>query len=515
MFSKIFKPSSFGVASLIIAGATLVSYVAGFFRDVIMSGYFGASGETDAYYASIALVDNIYTLTTAGALMGVLLPIFRRVYLKDKEDGQRLMGAWMFLSQMLILSVSLIGLVFMPSIVEFLYRDLDAGQFEMVVNMSRVLLLSPILFTLSNSFGVVLHSFKHYLAFALSASFYNVGIIIGLLLFSETYGVYSVVMGTVIGLFLHFLIRFVDYLFIDGFRMKLDWWHPEMKRVVKLSLPKMLSLFTLQFSLLIYNVVGTGLAEGSVTAFNYARNIQGFAVSMFGVALATAVFPFLVDLRSSGDMQKVRMKIEDSLLRILVFTLPASVGLYILASDTVNILFNRGAFDENDLKMTSVVLMVFAVSISFESVNHLLIRVFNAFENTLLPLIGGVLFALINVGVVYGFAYEYGVAVFGWAYALGFIVQVFMLLFLLRNFVSLEWRRLLADFGKMIMSVVVMGCVVYGFKSWFSSGGFLSIVEFIGTIGLGAFAYMVCIWFIGVFKYTGFEHHVKKFLRYG
>ncbi len=502
------------MASLIVAVATLVSYVAGFFRDVIMSGYFGASGETDAYYASIALVDNIYTLTTAGALMGVLLPIFRRVYLKDEREGQKLMGAWMFLSQMLVLGVSLLAFLFMPQLVTGLYKDLQVGEVEMLVSMSRWLLLSPILFTLSNSLGVVLHSFKHYLAFALSSSFYNVGIIIGLILFSESYEVYSVVYGTVIGLVLHFLIRFVDYLFIDGFEMKFEFWHPEIWKVVKLSLPKMLSLFTLQISLLVYNIVGVGLVDGSVTAFNYARNVQGFAVSMFGVALATAVFPFLVDLRSEGDMQKVRLKIEDSILRILVFTLPASVGLLILASDAVNVLFNRGAFDENDLRMTSMVLMVFALSISFESLNHLLVRVFNAFENTVLPLLGGVMFVLVNIGIVYGFAYEYGVSMFGWAYALGFVVQVLILFGLLRKFVSLDWLRLGSDFSKMSLAVLMMGGVVYALK-FVIGGEYLGVLEFLIAVGAGAMVYMVAIWVLGVFKYTGFEHHVKRFLKNG
>lgn len=514
MLGRIFKPSSFGVASLIVAGATLVSYVAGFFRDVIMSGYFGATGETDAYYASIALVDNIYTLTTAGALMGVLLPIFRRVYLDNQEEGQKLMGAWMLLSQLLVLGVSLLAFFFMPELVGGLYKDLGVSEFEMVVNMSRILLLSPIIFTLSNSIGVVLHSFKHYLAFALSSSFYNLGIIAGLLLFSEQYGVYSVVIGTGIGLGMHLLIRMVDYLFIDGFKMSWSLWHPEIWKVVKLSLPKMASLFTLQLTLLVYNVVGVALVDGSITAFNYARNVQGFAVSMFGVALSVAVFPFLVDLRADGDMQKVRLKIEDSILRILVFTLPSSVGLYLLASDTVNILFNRGAFDDQDLLMTSMVLMLFAVSISFESLNHLLVRVYNAFENTILPLFGGLLFVLVNLGVVYGFAYENGVSMFGLAYALGFVCQVVVMFGLLRKFVSLDWSRLLRDFGKMLFAVLMMGGVVWGAGLWLRDE-FLGVAEFGGVIVIGGLVYMIGIWFLGVFRYTGFEHHVKKFLKNG
>lgn len=514
MLNRVFKPSSFGMASLIVAGATLVSYVAGFLRDVLMSGYFGASGETDAYYASIAVVDNIYTLTTAGALMGVLLPIFRRVYLEDKGEGEKLMGAWLVLSQILVLGVSLICMIFMPEIVGFLYRDLDVAGADMVVNMARILLLSPIIFTISNTFGVVLHSFKHYLAFALSASFYNVGIILGLLMFAEEYGVYSVVIGTGIGLGMHLVIRLVDFVFVDGFKFRLNFWHPELWKVMKLSLPKMASLFTLQLTLLIYNVVGVRLVDGSISAFNYARNVQGFAVSMFGVALATAVFPFLVDLRASGDMQKVRLKIEDSMLRILVFTLPASVGLFLLSKDTVNTLFNRGAFDENDLYMTVVVLSMFAVSISFESLNHLLIRIYNAFENTVLPLFAGLLFIAVNIALVFGFAEEYGVVVFGMAYGLGFVIQVFVLFVMLRKYVKLDWLRVCRDLVKMLLAVVLMGLFVHMCKGWIATE-FLGVIEYACLIGFGGVIYMVGIWFLGVFRYTGFEHHIKKILGNG
>jgi putative peptidoglycan lipid II flippase len=446
--------------------------------------------------------------------MGVLLPIFRRVYLQDKEEGEKLMRAWLVLSQFLVLGVSLVCFLFMPEIASFLYRDLDVAGLEMVVNMSRILLLSPIIFTISNTVGVVLHSFKHYLAFALSASFYNVGIILGLLLFAEKHGVYSVVIGTGIGLGMHLIIRLIDFVFIDGFKFRLNFWHPEIWKVLRLSLPKMASLFTLQLTLLVYNVVGVGLVDGSISAFNYARNVQGFAVSMFGVALATAVFPFLVDLKASGDMQKVRLKIEDSILRILIFTLPASVGLFLLSKDTVNTLFNRGAFDENDLYMTMVVLGVFAVSISFESLNHLLIRIYNAFENTILPLLAGILFIGVNVGLVFGFAEEYGVVVFGLAYGLGFVVQVLVLFLLLRKYVKLEWGRVFKDVGRMLVAVFLMGVVVRYGRDLFG-GEFLSLIEYVGLIGLGGMVYMIGIWFLGVFRYTGFEHHIKKIIGNG
>jgi putative peptidoglycan lipid II flippase len=333
-------------------------------------------------------------------------------------------------------------------------------------------------------------------------------------LFAEKHGVYSVVIGTGIGLGMHLIIRLIDFVFIDGFKFRLNFWHPEIWKVLRLSLPKMASLFTLQLTLLVYNVVGVGLVDGSISAFNYARNVQGFAVSMFGVALATAVFPFLVDLKASGDMQKVRLKIEDSILRILIFTLPASVGLFLLSKDTVNTLFNRGAFDENDLYMTMVVLGVFAVSISFESLNHLLIRIYNAFENTILPLLAGILFIGVNVGLVFGFAEEYGVVVFGLAYGLGFVVQVLVLFLLLRKYVKLEWGRVFKDVGRMLVAVFLMGVVVRYGRDLFG-GEFLSLIEYVGLIGLGGMVYMIGIWFLGVFRYTGFEHHIKKIIGNG
>lgn len=498
---------------MIIAVATVVSYVAGFFRDLIVSWSFGANSETDAFYASVTLVDNIYTITTAGALMGVLLPIFRRVYLEDREEGEKLMGAWMLLSQGFVLLVSILFFVFADPVVGWLYSDLVGGDRELVVLMSRILLLSPILFTISNSVGVVLHSFKHYLSFALSSSFYNVGIIFGLLMFRDSLGVMSLVVGTCIGLVMHMGIRLVDVFFVEEFKWRFALWHDGLKDVVRVALPKTFSLLAFQVALLIYNVVGVKLLEGSISAFNYARNIQGFAVSLFGVAVSTAVFPFLVDLIKKGDMNVVRLKVEDSILRVLIYCIPASVGLYFLSGDVVDVLFGRGAFDEAAVAMTASVLAFFALSITFESLNHLLIRVYNAFENTVWPLVGGTLFFGINLYMCFQVAIEGGVSVFGMAYGLGFLAQVVFLLLLLKKFLILDWRRLLKDGGRLLMSVVVMGAVVYGAKFSLLQGDYLGLFDFAFVVVLGALTYGIMIWILGVFRYTGFEHIIKKYLK--
>ena len=194
-FSKLFRPISSGTASVIIAFATVLSYAAGLFRDVLMSNYFGASQLTDAYNAAFLVPDMVYTLTTAGALSGIFLPVFRNREKKNKEDASELAGSFFILGQLLVLVVAIVAFIAMPWIVEGFIAKASNDQTQLIINMSRILLVSPIVMSISNTLGTVLITFKHYLAYSLSAAFYNVGIIAGLYFFNGEFGIYSAVIG--------------------------------------------------------------------------------------------------------------------------------------------------------------------------------------------------------------------------------------------------------------------------------------------------------------------------------
>ncbi len=502
IFSKLFRPISSGTASVIIAFATVLSYTAGLLRDILMSNYFGASQLTDAYNAAFLVPDMVYTLTTAGALSGIFLPVFRNREKKNKDDAAELAGSFFILGQLLVLVVAVVAFIAMPWIVEGFIAKASNDQTQLIINMSRILLVSPIVMSISNTLGTVLITFKHYLAYALSAAFYNVGIIAGIYFFNGEFGIYSAVIGVLIGLGFHLVIRVFDFAFLD-FSFKFRFWNPGIKKVASLAMPKTLGLLVWQVSLWAYNNIGlTVLSAGSISAFYYARNIQSFAVSLFGISVATAVFPFIVDFKEDGKIPELIQKIESTLLQIFFFAVPAAVGMGLLSNEIITVLLKRGEFDERDVVLTAGVLFFFAFSIPFESAMHLLSRVYYAFHNTIIPVSINMVFLFINLTMSFTLAVKYGVNIFAISFVTASLVQVFLLFAFIGNFVDLHFRFLINRTLRIVFGSAVMGTVVYlirdfsGFGVWFTTG--LSVM-------VGVIVYFIVMHFLDMLRYAGLK----------
>jgi putative peptidoglycan lipid II flippase len=506
--SALFRPFSAGAASILLVLASLLSYVGGLFRDILLGNYFGASGLTDMYNSAFLVPDLIYTLTTAGALSGIFLPVFRNRQLKNDKEGGELAGSFLILSQLLVLGMSVLAFIFMPMLLNLMLNTATANEIAQITQMSRIMLLSPIIFTISNTFGSILITFKHYLAYAFSAAFYNIGILIGLIFFHESLGIMSGVLGVVIGLALHLGFRLIDYAKLD-FGVKFKFWSPGIKEVVKLAAPKTISLLTWQSSLWFYNIVGYTLMAGSISAFYYARNIQSFAVSIFGIAIATSVFPFLVDMKEEGKIDDLVSKMQSSILQILVFTVPAAVGLALLDTEVVEVLLGRGAFDETDIILTAGVLFFFAFSIPFESLMHLFSRVYYAFHNTVIPVLINILFLVINVGGTYLFAQEYGVNAFSIFFTVASVVQISLLCMFIGRFVRLKWGFLLVRFLKILLASGVMGVAVYYVNGLINQ----SELNLVVTILVGVVVYFVVLKPMDMIRYTGMNRFMISLKR--
>jgi putative peptidoglycan lipid II flippase len=498
---KYFKPVSLKVASFVLVAASLVSYVAGLLRDLILSYFFGASGDADVYYTAFLVPDLVFNLTIAGVIGGVFIPIFREKFMESREETSKLAGAFILSSQTIVLFVSFVAFLTMPLIASTFFGQASLDQQQDIVNMSRIILLSPIIFSLSNALGAVLMSFKHYLSYALSPALYNLGIIAGIVLFHEEYGIYGAAIGVVAGLVLHLLVRVFDLANLD-FKFKWSFKADGLWEMYKLSFPKTLGLVFWQLSVWVYNIIGYSLVDGSISAYNYARNVQSFAVSLFGIALATAVFPFLVDSVNEQNKKELAENIERTGLKILFYTIPSAVGLGVLSVEVTRFLFGRGAFDEFALVLTSGILFLFAISIPFESLVHLLSRVYYAFKNTWTPVLVNLLFLGLNVWISFKYATVYGAKIFALSFSIGTFLQVICLLFFLKKYISLNYLWLFKKIMLITFAAVLMGFVVFEYKNYINIGFYLN---FVSSILVGVLFYFLVAKILGILEIAGIE----------
>lgn len=462
MYKKILKPINIGSATAIIAITSFLSYAIGLLRDRVIATNFGTTAATDTYNASFLIPDMLFNLFIAGALTAAFLPVFTEHLVKDKNQAREIANTMLTGASLLISGLAVIAFIFMPYLIPKIYTTATPEMQENIINMTRLMLPSAILFAVSNTLGNILMSYKHFFAYSISPVLYNFGIIAGVVLLQDHIGIYSAAVGVLIGALFHCIVRIIDT-FMTEYRYKpqLKVTHPAFKKILKLMIPKSISLIAWQINLYIYAVVGMKIMHGTLSAFNFARNIQSFAVSLFGIAFATAVFPYLTTAVSRKEKDSYTHYIQKTIQRILFFTIPAAIGVMLLAGPLVELILSGGMFDDESIRLTSIILMFFAISIPFESLSHILSRAFYALQNTVTPMLINVssmtIIALITIFV----APKYGIEWFSIGFSIGFIFYVtMMVIFLRKHLVDFKFGEFFSSLAKTILSTGIMAIVL-------------------------------------------------------
>ncbi len=458
MLKKIFKPVNSKIATILVTTFSLFSYIIGLLRDRIIATTFGTTALTDAYNSSFIIPDIIFNFIIAGALSAAFLPIFSEYLAKDKKEAMKIANTMLTATTIVISTFAVIICIFTPEIVEKLFTHTLPEVQNNIIGMTRIMLISAIIFGISNTLGSILMSYKHFLSYSLSPIFYNLGIIFGITFLEKKYGIYSASYGVLIGAILHCSIRIID-IFRTDFRYKfhLELKNKAFRQILKLMVPRSISLLAWQLNLLIFSIVGSKMLAGGWSAFSYARNIQSFAVSLFGIAISTAIFPYLTSAINENNQAHYTEQIERTIRNILFFTIPSMIGILLLSKEIIDLILGGGNFQESSINITATILFFFAFSIPLESLSHIFARSFYAIKDTttamFINISGMLLTALITIFV----APTYGIQWFSISFTLGFLLfNILSILLLKKHFEKFNLKNLLSSSAKIAISSAVM-----------------------------------------------------------
>ena len=485
MLSKIFRSQKSGQAAFLLMLASLLSYTAGLLRDRTLSHTFGATHLTDAYNASFLIPDFLFNLFIAGALSVAFIPVFTSYLKQDQKEAENVANTIITFGTLLLGIIGIIFFIITPYIIPILFTNTPTSDHVLIITMTRILLLSPIIFAVSNALGSILITHKHFLAYALSGFLYNMGIIFGIIILHQQLGIYAAAVGAIIGAFFHLSIRLLNILTIKyKFKPTLSLKHKGVRKIFWLMIPKTVSLVSWQAMLVVYTLVAYTLAEGSVAAFNYARNLQSFPVSLFGIAFATAVFPFLSEHAHNEASKKFSEDFQITLEKILFFAIPATIGMLLLNREIIEIILKGGAFDNSAVTLTSSVLFFFILSIPVEGMVHLFARGYYAYKNTILPMIFSLIGYGINIGFAILFARIIGVIALPIAFLIGTTLQLILLaLFITKKISYFNIKLFSTKLFKMGVASTLMALAVTTIPQLFWHTPFLTLQLIRVTVG--------------------------------
>lgn len=462
MLEKLFRATEIGRATILVSVTSFLSYVAGLLRDRVIATNFGTSTATDAYNASFLIPDFLFNFLIAGGLLAAFLPVFSEYLVKDKKEAYKLANTIITGGLILVITFVLIAGIFMGKIIPVIFGGVKPEIQMDIIKMTRVMLPAAIFFTISNSLGNILMNYKHFVAYAFSPLFYNFGIILGILCLHNTFGIYSAAIGVVFGALLHALIRIFDVTTTEyHYRPAVSFHHPGAKKVIKLMIPRTISLIAWQANAYIFAFVGMNIIQGGLAAFNFAKNIESFAVSLFGIAFSTAIFPFLTLAANTNNFKLYTSHIQKTIQRILFFTIPSMVGIFILSTGIVKLILSGGVFNDRSIELTSLILFFFAIAIPFESIVHILSRGFYALQNTITPMIINLLAMGVVAFCTFYIAPVYGIKWFSIGYSLAMIFQViFLLVFLSKYLLEFSFSKFLINLSKTLLASGIMAVTI-------------------------------------------------------
>ncbi|MEA3450173.1 MAG: murein biosynthesis integral membrane protein MurJ [Patescibacteria group bacterium] len=468
MIKKLFTTqiNSITVAALLVALSSLVSRFLGIFRDRILAGEFGAGDALDVYYTAFRVPDLIFNLLVLGALSAGFIPLFVSLFeskLKHKHAWELANNALNILGLALIV-ISSIGILFAPFLMKLVAPGFSGEKQLLVISLTRIMFLSPMFLGLSSVFGGVLQSLKRFFIYSLAPIFYNIGIIIGALYFVPKFGLHGLAWGVVLGAFFHLFIQ-ASAAFHFGFRYKLifNLRDKNIREILRLMLPRTMSLAIAQINLLVITVVASTLNSGSIAIFNFANNLQSFPIGIFGISFAVAAFPAFS--REAFDKKKLVSSFSTVIRQILFFIVPSTVLLLTLRAQLIRVILGTGQFDWQDTVLTINTLGFFALSLFAQASLPLLVRVFYARHNSSTPFFVGLFSATINVVLALYLSRSLGVAGLALAFSLANIINFFVLWVFLRfELGDLEEERILFSAVKFSIAALASGLAIQGSK---------------------------------------------------
>ncbi|MFH0803607.1 MAG: lipid II flippase MurJ [Candidatus Tagabacteria bacterium] len=375
-------------AALFLALSAIGSKVLALLRDRFLAGTFGAGRTLDVYYASFILPDYLYTFLLFIVSAWALIPVFLEKISRSPNEGQSFLNE--VLTVFFIITIFSVAVLFflIPFLTPFIAPGFSQEEQSKVIDLSRILLLSPLLLGLSNLVSSVVQSLRRFFIYALAPIFYNIGIILGILVFYRWWGLKGVVMGVIVGAFLHFFIQVPTLLkagYFPKFTLKIHLL--EMKKIIKVSFGRGLALAFNQIVLTVITALASFLGPGSIAVFNLAANLENIPLTVVGLSYGVAAFPTLAQFHFKNEKEKFMEHIIIAARHIIFWSFPITALFIVLRAQIVRVILGAGAFTWADTRLTAASLALLSMAIAAQGIMFLFSRAYYAAGRTKTPLL--------------------------------------------------------------------------------------------------------------------------------
>ena len=383
-------------AAVVLASSTLLSALLGIFRDRWLNSmyYDTYPAGLDAYTAAFTVPDFLFFLITSGALAVTFIPVFnQRLISGNKKSAWELSSSLINLLAIIALVSSILMMIFADPLIRYIVAPgLNESAMSLAINMMRVIAINPFLFSISTVLSSMQQAVKRFIFYAIAPALYNVGIIVGILSFTNGINIFGFqvfeggIMGVAIGVVFGALLQLgasIAGLVGLGFdyEFKIHWKNQGFRSVLKMLPTRSIDQGIDYVTGIMNTNLASRMGEQSIRAFQQASSLRGMPVNLIGVAISTAFYPKLSEEAGKNDEESFRNTLRSALSSIVWISLPVSIVAFFIRGYVVFFIKNGG-----DAKIASV-LGALVVAIFTQSLYHIVARGYYAKQQLRKPLI--------------------------------------------------------------------------------------------------------------------------------
>jgi putative peptidoglycan lipid II flippase len=439
--------------------ATAASRVAGLGREVVAAGYYGVNGPMSAFTIAFQVPNLIRALFADAALQPAFVPVFTDLLgRKHYREAFRLASTLLLLVTMVLGAITALFVLLAPVVMPVFAPGFEGELLDLTVSLSQVLFPILILLGVSGIVVGILNSYDRFGAFAIAPLFWNLTIILVLVVLEPMFHgrdkIYAYAIGILVGTLVQLLIPVWDLRNTPfRFNWSFDWRHPGVRRVLLLMLPVTISLGLINFNLLINSFFGSLVSHQAPAAIDKAFRIYQLPQGIFSVAIATVLFPTLARFANRGEIDNLRATMANGMRQILFVLLPAAAAILALSEPIIRLVYQRGAFHPAETAVVSTALFWFAFSLPTNGVYLLQTRTFFSLQRPWQATGLAVLDLVVSAVAALALYSPYGVGGIVAGTGIGTTAAVAAQAFILRReFDGLELRRLFSTAARIVLA---------------------------------------------------------------
>ena len=452
---------------------TLISRILGYVRDILIAIFLGTSFFADAFFVAFRLPNTFRRLFAEGTFNAAFIPSYASELAVNKERADHFAKNIFNLLFLILLILVLISEIFMPQLIFLIapgfYKDPE--KLKLAVDLSRITFPFLFFICIASFFGAILNSYNKFAAAAAAPIILNV-ILIGSLFFSQWLNISDVLTLSYAVSFAGFLQLLILLFFVRknfkpilSIKIKLD---KQIKFFFRKLLPSIFSSGVTQINILVGTIIASFQA-GAVSYLYYADRVYQINLAVAGIAVGTVMLPELSKHVKNNNSDEINNLQNRALELCLFLSIPAATALVLASEEIITSLFGYGSFNSDSVTNTALALTFFAFGVPAFSILKIFSNYFFARNDTKTPFYLSVISVILNILISVSFFNKLGFVIIPIATSISSWINVFLHYYFIkkRNLYNFD-KTFIYKFPRMILSVVVMGIILYLLLGFFS-----------------------------------------------